>query len=247
MQHEFSPTTGQTFHGFAMCGASAYTTYQQLTSSAAGSLARTSAAPASAPESQAPDQDYGANSPDLFASYDPATCSWKTSQLCFMSFDAESVSLSKPLSGAFLESWPRSGTMQNGTAYRLPPLVRRISGIGSSYWPTPNATDGSKAPKFFGRGNPSLPQAVKMFPTPRALEAGSWQRDTSKGSGKKKLTLTGVAKRWPTPTVHGMEGRHTGYAQGGTSLSAAVQADTPGALNPQFVEWLMGFPIGWTD
>jgi hypothetical protein len=33
------------------------------------------------------------------------------------------------------------------------------------------------------------------------------------------------------------------YAQGGTDLSCQAG----GKLNPTWVEWLMGWPIGWTD
>ena len=29
--------------------------------------------------------------------------------------------------------------------------------------------------------------------------------------------------------------------------SAVLLTDGSGALNPPWVEWLMGFPIGWTD
>jgi hypothetical protein len=41
---------------------------------------------------------------------------------------------------------------------------------------------------------------------------------------------------WPTPTAvtRPMEGR-------------AMRAGNGGKLNPMWVEWLMGFPIGWTD
>jgi len=89
--------------------------------------------------------------------------------------------------------------------------------------PTPNATDGSKAPKFFAGGNPSLPYMVEMmeglrdskgtkqFPTPRADS-----RDNCGGSNSRK------------------HAKETGVYIGRT-------------LNPEFVEWLMGFPPGWTD
>ena len=33
----------------------------------------------------------------------------------------------------------------------------------------------------------------------------------------------------------------------GTTLSDIVRGDPGGKLNPQWVEWLMGWPIGWTD
>jgi hypothetical protein len=52
-------------------------------------------------------------------------------------------------------------------------------------------------------------------------------------------------KTWQTPTVQDASNN------GGQSQS---QRNTPplnsvagGKLNPQWVEWLMGFPIGWTD
>lgn len=44
-------------------------------------------------------------------------------------------------SETYSETWPRAGTMQNGIAYRQQPLVPRISGTGSSLWPTPKARD----------------------------------------------------------------------------------------------------------
>lgn len=55
----------------------------------------------------------------------------------------------------------------------------------------------------------------------------------------------------PTPVADG--DRTTNYAQGGASLGAAVrnglsqEEQISGLLNPTWVEWLMGFPIGWTD
>ena len=70
---------------------------------------------------------------------------------------------------------------------------------------------------------------------------------------------------WPTPVAEG--DRTTNYAQGGTSLGFAVRNwPTPachdrkgatggpcltmvigGTLSPMWVEWLMGWPVGWTD
>jgi hypothetical protein len=64
--------------------------------------------------------DYGLNTPDLLARFDPKSSSWKTHQACFLS-EWES----------FSQTWPRSGMMQNGIAYQLAPLVRIISGIAS--------------------------------------------------------------------------------------------------------------------
>lgn len=63
---------------------------------------------------------------------------------------------------------------------------------------------------------------------------------------------------WPTPTSHGentatrMEAHRRRLDQGmkySSRLSQAIAISTPanGYVNPAWVEWLMGFPIGWTD
>lgn len=67
---------------------------------------------------------------------------------------------------------------------------------------------------------------------------------------------------WPTPLA-GNDSHGVGYQRsrqaGGTvtnwptltgaaRMAAGLPMQTPGeSLNPFFVEWLMGFPIGWTD
>jgi len=59
---------------------------------------------------------------------------------------------------------------------------------------------------------------------------------------------------WPTPTAHNSKegGFPAEYTRNTPSLTAeATQADnkphSSGSLNPQWVEWLMGYPEGWTD
>ncbi len=141
----------------------------QLISSAAASPARTYPLPERARALRASAAAYGRSTPELLARYDPATSSWRTSQLCLDGALAE-----------FSETWPRSGTMRNGTAYQLPPLVPLTDEIGSGLWPTP-------------------------------------KEQNARGAGE----------------VHG---------DGGPSLDVAVG----GSLNPTWVEWLMGFPLGWT-
>lgn len=43
-------------------------------------------------------------------------------------------------------------------------------------------------------------------------------------------------QRWPTPTANRRSG-----------LQSHGQNAILGQLNPQWVEWLMGWPLGWTD
>lgn len=108
-----------------------------LTLSVEASPARTLAPQEKAQESRANAPAYGQKSPDLLANYDPNTSSWRTSQRCLV----EGWTL-------FSETWPRSGTMQNGIAYRRVPLVRLTAGIESGSWPTPSANeDAAGTPK----------------------------------------------------------------------------------------------------
>lgn len=64
---------------------------------------------------------------------------------------------------------------------------------------------------------------------------------------------------WPTPTTHGentttrIEAHARRLANGmkySSRLTQAIALREPhstGYMNPAWVEWLMGFPIGWTD
>ncbi len=62
---------------------------------------------------------------------------------------------------------------------------------------------------------------------------------------------------WPTPTANdfkgaGMSGMlrdRLDYAveRGGTKSKQYTRQEQHGRLNPDWVEWLMGYPIGWTD
>jgi hypothetical protein len=199
-------------------------------SSVADFHAKTFCTPARAQDLQASAADCGATTLDSLASYDPATSSWRTSQRCL-------------LEGwmTYSETWPRSGSMRNGIAYRLPPLVPLTAGTDSGLWPTPTANQQNaasipallnEAKRLHPRGQWSLGTQVaaehatgnRMWPTPHAHEAklGYQRRDTGKKGTQQSLT---------TLVIDSLGGRD----------------QVRGHLNPPWVEWLMGFPLGWTD
>ncbi len=118
----------------------------------------------------------------------------------------------------FSGRWPKSGTMRNGVTYELPMSVRRTAGNASGLWRTPNATDGD-------HGGPNA-------------------RDSGGG-----LHLTAQVTMWPTPTTRDhKDGTNVENVPENCLLGRAVKP-TPegGSLNPEFVEWLMGYSSGWTD
>jgi hypothetical protein len=195
-------------------------------SSAAASPARTSASPAEAKGSTGNARVFGQSTPDSFATYDPATSSWRTSQLSLL----EEWSV-------FSGTWPRAGMTRNGTASRLRPLVPLTGATGSGLWPTPNGADGQG-------GRISSDETIL--------------RGTRPSGAKVQVTLREAIRRqelesWPTPTARlgaqrGAQAKRYHDPARSNDLDDAVAArGTAGQLNPTWVEWLMGFPLGWSD
>src|SRR5690348_6621314 len=72
----------------------------------------------------------GRNMPVSLASYDHASSSWRTSQVCLVS-EWE----------MFSETWPRSGTTRRGIAYLLQPSAPLTDETAFGSWPTPVSKD----------------------------------------------------------------------------------------------------------
>lgn len=84
------------------------------------------------------------------------------------------------------------------------------------------------------------------LPTPQS-RMGGWNKSTGKNA-KKRPTLETMARRnlWPTPQCHNYTQPGKGSrANGGRKSDLA--AEVGGKLNPTWVEWLMGYPCGWTE
>jgi hypothetical protein len=119
-------------------------------------------------------------------------------------------------------------------------------------WPTPTSTERSGINPKTGKGG-GLSKAVKMWPTP--TQDSATERTKKYSQGGKPLTLAvKEAQMWPTPRAaigmtmklsQGMADlRHKKYLE----TEVAYQEKAPGGtLNPTWVEWLMGYPAGYTD
>lgn len=78
-----------------------------------------------------------------------------------------------------------------------------------------------------------------LAPTPQSRD---W-KDNGKTQGKRKSPNLGTwVHQYPTPTASDLKHKNKRYNQGGKALSYEVG----GKLNPNWVEWLMGWPVGWT-
>jgi hypothetical protein len=107
--------------------------------------------------------------------------------------------------------------------------------------------------KTKGKPGPSLGIAVRMWPTPTAQDASNdggpsqLRRNTVPLNAAVKIADavrgdSGRGRLLPTPnTVDAKGGTRKGKGQ--EQLCHLVG----GSLNPTWVEWLMGFPLGWTD
>jgi hypothetical protein len=219
------------------------------TSSAAASRAKISPMPERALGSPVHGRVFGPSTQDSFASYDPDTSSWRTSQLC-LDGDLDE----------FSETWPRAGTTRNGIAYQQQPLAPLTGATGSGLLPTPEnrgsvagwpTPTGSVAQ--LGESPESwlaLTIAVQIWPTPTAGDSKNTANATAKRRNPDSrhhsgTTLVDAVRMWPTPTKSDGEGGPgvSNRRKGGKNLRTAVR----GQLNPTWVEWLMGFPLGWTD
>ena len=207
--------------------------------------ARTSAELDEVPASTVSDQVCGSTWLGSFAKYDPDSSSWKTAQCSLLAGSDE-----------FSETWPRWGSMRNGESYPRQIPVPPISVNASGLWQTPVADDAieRKAGKWNSRGEPKLSAEVKLFPTPCAIDAGSGRINKSPSPGAaERPTLAMMARKnlWPTPTAGNSHSSGRLDEWGGSRSrekmrSLATTQELTGLLNPDWEEWLMGWPIGWT-
>ena len=116
--------------------------------------------------------------------------------------------------------WKASITKRGRLYFRLVPSARGTVGTASGLLPAPQAHNAKGAP---GKGH---------------LESGGRRSDL--GVTVNSLTKDNLLT---TPTAGDTSHRTGKYQQGGTALSSQMG----GSLNPEFVEWMQGYPIGWTE
>ena len=184
---------------------------------------RTSASQERAPALLASEADYGSSLPESLARFDRDSSSWRTSQHCLIEGMAR-----------FSETWPRSGMTRSGTAYRLPQLARLTAGIESgSLAPTPTAGDSS------GSGSRNTPGSK--------AHAGVSLTDWARGDGGTgRMLPTPRASEWKGTGPLGSKSHLHRVSRGYLDATMQELSGTTGRLAPPFVEWMMGFPQGWT-
>ena len=160
---------------------------------------------------------YGQKWPESLAKYDQDSHSWKTAQ-CSLVGDLE----------PFSETWPRWGTMHDGASWELltPELLTEEKEYG--YWPTPTTRDRVSGVNI--QGGQSLMDSV--------------------------IGGTSTRQTYPTPKTNGFcsesgaAGMVNDLAKAGQideETRRSMRAGNGGQLNPDWVEWLMNWPVKWTS
>jgi len=197
-----------------------------------------------------PEVAFTAKSSELLAWFDRDTCSWKTYQQSL-------VTDSEPYS----QTWPRWGMTVDGCAYAHPMSERRTSEIGGFYWPTPAARDHFQANTIdhllTGNHLGQLANMVKLRETFATPTARDWKGHTITPAHPTGFTksLANDVRMFPTPNASDSRDRGNmsmpsiqRRAAIGKQLNLSmVVSPTSGALNPDWVGWLMGFPIAWAS
>ncbi len=187
------------------------------------------------------------------------------------------LTLKTPLCSALEDSvlssktLPRWGSMQSGELYqRQMPERRTVETVFGFSLPTPTASDATSGavigkndtyytttngmPRKVNQngkdGSVGLGRLVKMWPTPTAGDSkNAANRTATRHNPKSKhhsgTTLVDAVRMWPTPTVQ--DSKNNGAPSQMDRNTKPLNAEAGGKLNPTWVEWLMGWPLGWTD
>lgn len=144
--------------------------------------------------------------------------------------------------------------------FRLRASVPPTSAPGASLLGTPQANMKIRSDEFAKGRTPNALEFVRMYRTPNTMDgmepktqdALAHEMEHRPGRSEPNNLRDQVACReglrlWPTPTTP--SGHCTGRLDewGGRQNPFRGTAEGGGQLNPDFVEWLMNFPKGWTE
>jgi hypothetical protein len=198
-------------------------------------------------------QDYGQKWRGWLAKFDPDSCLWRIAQCSLLEEECE-----------LLQTLPRWGMTVDGLLWEQPMWEPHTKGTeygllpNKETMPTPNSWDGKRGPLSKELMDSKTRQITlvtyvkhnpERFPTPTASDhkdqptSASWK---AKGATNFKLSNPEIRAKWGTPKAQ--DSRHALWDRGKSNLGEQVSGlHNGGKLNPNWVEWLMGWPIGWTD
>jgi len=173
-------------------------------------LARTSPLPEAEMASMASVPVCGERWRESFATWEPATRTWRTLQRSLLAGFTE-----------YSQTWPSSGSMRNRVCWEHPTLERPTTANESGFLPTPVAVDSGSR---FNR-SPSAGAAVR--PTLGAMARFSLWPTPTAGDGRSSgsRNTTGSNSLWDQP-----DGCSPGRSRAGTEVPNPNSGDAQGVL-----------------
>lgn len=192
---------------------------------------------------------FGESMPGLFANLSQDGSWQKTcagySQSLLPGFGGEDSEL-------YSETWPKWGIVLDGHAMELPMLERHTNESEFSLWATASVCGNYNRKSASATSGDGLDTAVKNWPTTTVADTFTGNlKSTQQKPGSMHSVNLSQAVNWPTPTQRDWRGgcsanvRKDGRKR--NSLDFVVYEKQQGQLNADWVELLMGLPIGWTD
>jgi len=162
----------------------------------------------------------------------------------------------------FVRTWSVRDTLSPYLILKLRLSERRIEGTECSLWRTPDAhcdRGASSKERMQMKIEKGLPISLNdqiahpklMWPTPDAQNHRDGTKLRKEAKGRHAMSLHHAVKMWPTPMYATPQARdfRTGQTKRweDPNRSRNLNDQIGGQLNPTWVEWLQGFPVGWTD
>jgi len=149
--------------------------------------------------------------------------------------------------------WRARVTKSGRLLFQLVPSMPRTGEIGSGLLlTTPNVQDDREVPSELrpsriatGRKTDYLSRQIAMLKTPSSVETEGGVMEIRPGCDGHYKLRDQIAML-PTPKAQNSTGAGE-HGQGGRDLQTTVGTSHGLKLQPAFVEWMQGFPIGWTD
>ena len=165
----------------------------------------------------------------LLARFDQDSHLWRTAQCSLLEDLNES-----------LQTLPQWGMTVGGELYLLPTLVQTTKEKESGLWLTPSTVD------IPTRSAESMEKRLEYRKKigRNGVGAGCLSEQVE-WSGKGQPIGYITKETWPTPTAH--MAKETNAPSEANRNEPSMASRVGGKLNPTWVEWLMGWPLEWTD
>lgn len=194
---------------------------------------------------------FGESMPGLFASLNQDGLWLKTWQGYCQSLLPGFVEEDSEL---YSETWTKWGIVLDGHAMELPMLERHINESECLLWHTSDCSD-RRSPKSKQQGVNNQVKAYWRTPQSHNGAQGPKSKmfyEKCLKTGQSAITLVDQVKNWPTPAARDSKrsnsAKHLSTGHHINQLANKVKLNkTEGQLNADWVELLMGLPIGWTD